>query len=272
MGSEVDKLIRLQPAATSAVLYTIGLDGHRTVCQRWSGPFTEPADLYEQVEERALRQANVLGGVHNFLLELLDAKKEQLGTEVFRVGAEGFGERSMLSEPANEGGVLAQSMRLTEAFARLQVQGSEKTLNQAHKLLEVMARRADHSENKYLEGLQAIARAHQADRQYEVEAIKATGNAQAKQLVASKLAALIPQVLAAFVGKNAGPKGPAHASALRMKEFTGTLTQEQFESILTVLRPEQQGALAALLSGVHAEIVDETAQPPEKKANGDARH
>jgi hypothetical protein len=272
MGAELDKLIRAQPTAIKATLYTIGLDGHRTVCLRVAGPFEDPADLYEQIEERALRQANTLGGIHNFMLELVDGAGAQLGTEVFRVSAEGHGDRSMLAEPANEGGVLALSMRLTQAFAQLQVQGSAKTLDSAHKLIEVMARRADHAEQKYLEGMQVIARSLSNDRAAEVEAIKATGNAQAKQLVASKLAGLIPQVLAAFVSKNAGPKGKAHASALRMKDFTGTLTSEQFESILGVLRPEQQGALAALLQGAHAEAEEEAAQPTTPKANGDARH
>jgi hypothetical protein len=272
LPGEIDKLIRSQPAATAATLFTIGLDGHRTVCLRWLGPFADQAELYEQVEERALRQANALGGMHNFMLELVDAKGEQLGTEFFRVGAEGFGERSMLAEPANEGGVLAQSMRLTEALARLQVMGSEKNMNAAHKLIDALGRRAEHSETKYLDGIQTIARALAADRASEVEAIKATGNAQAKGVIANKVAALIPQVLASFLSKNAGPQGPAHASALRMKDFTSTLTGEQFESILGVLRPEQQGALAALLSGVHAENVAETAQPTPPTGNGDARH
>lgn len=277
MGAEIEKLIRSQqPAAMSATLYTIGLDGQRTKCLRWDGPFDDHCELLEQVEERALRQANALGGVHSFCFELCDGAGTSLGCEFFRLSAEAFsGERSMLAEPANEGGVLAQSMRLTEAFARLQVQGSERSGNLMLKQLEAIARRAEHSESRYLEALQVLQRVLTGERQAEVEAIRADGNARAKVAIANRVATLLGPIASGMIAKYGGDAGPQAAIATAVQGFVSSLNQEQLEKIISVLQPEQAAAVFQLVSAVktdEAQAGATEAPPPRRKANGDARH
>lgn len=276
MAGEIESLIRVQqPAALSAALYTIGLDGQRAVCLRWQGPFPSIDDLNEAVEERALRQANALGGVHNFCFEMYDPSGASLGSEFFRVSAENFsGDRSMLSEPANEGGVLAQQMRITEALARLQVQGAEKQNNILHKMLETMGRRAENAEQRYLQGLEVFVQAITGERQAEVEAIRADGNARAKLAIANRVGTLLGPLAAGFLKKQLpGSAGAAAGASVNMQSLASSLTTEQMEAIMQALTPEQNAALFAILAPLKAEQEKhDVPEPRARKANGDATH
>ena len=277
MGQEVEALVRTQHAvAHAATLYTVGLEGTRTLCLRWQGPFADTSELIEQIEERALRQANTLGGVHNFLLELAGADGAVLGTEFFRVSAESFAGGSIVAEPANEGGLLAQLMRHTEAVFRSNIQGNDKTLSHAHRLIETANRRAEFSEQKFLEALSTMHTIMTGERQTQVELVKAEARAAATKQIGSKIAMLIPEMSAAFLSSKAGAGGPAHALALRAKSLFSTITQDQLKGILGSLDLTQQGQLIALLSGLAKEFEAEqkamkAAETAEKTANG-AQH
>lgn len=277
MAGELHSLILTQqPAAASAALYTIGLDGHRTLCLRWQGPFPSVDDLHEAVEERALRQANALGGVHNFLFELTAPDGSSLGSEVFRVAAEAFGgERSMLSEPANEGGVLAQQMRLLEAVLRVNVQLSKGTHDNLLQQNKMLATRADQSEARYLQGMEVFLGSITGQRQAEVDAIRADGNARAKLAIANRVGALLGPLAAGFLKKQLpGAAGAALGAAVNMQGLAATLSAEQMEKIMSVLSPEQNAQLFALLAPVKADEEEhEVEQAAARKVpNGDARH
>lgn len=273
MASEVEQLIRLQQrAAFGAKLYTVGLDGVRTLCLAWPGPFEDVNDLIEQVEARALRQANALGGVHAFQLELVDSAGAALGTEFFRVSAEAFSDgRSIVSEPANEGGLVAQMMRHTEAIMRTGVTGNEKTLQAAHKMLEQTSKRAEFAEGKFLDMLTVVHNLMVGERETQVELVKATARAKATEQIGAKIAGLIPQLSAAFLSGHAGPTGGAHAAALLAKDLFSSITREQLQGILGPLRPEQQAAFFSLMKVLAAEHEKDRAAESAAGANG-AQH
>ena len=277
MAGELHSLITSQqPAAAAAALYTIGLDGHRTLCLRWQGPFPSVEDLNEAVEERALRQANALGGTHNFLFELTATDGSSLGSEVFRVNAEAFtGERSMLSEPANEGGVLAQTMRLLEATMRVNVQLSKGTHDNLLQQNKMLAGRAEASEARYLSGMEVFLASITNERNAEVEAIRADGNARAKLAIANRVGALLGPLAAGFLKKQLpGAAGASLGAAANMQGLAATLTAEQMEKIMGVLSPEQNAQLFALLAPLKAEEEEHEVEPAQarKVPNGDARH
>lgn len=260
MGAELDKLIREQQVgAMAATLFTVGLDGVKTVCKRWAGPFGDPADLLEEAEERAMRQVNTLGGVQSFLFELYDGAGASLGTEVFRLSAEALsGDRSILSEPANEGGIVAQLMRHTEALAHTGVLERKETtlafrevMAQQRALIALSHQRSELAENKYLEALKLFSEVMTGERETAVELERAKGNADSKRMLAEKVSSYIPYVLASFVQK--GPaKAPAHATAIGVKNLFESLTQEQVATILTVLQPEQQRTLFSVFESAAA--------------------
>lgn len=268
MGAEVEKLVCSQQAtAFAATLYTVGLDGVRTLCLRWAGPFPDPRELIEQIEERALRQANALGGVHAFQLELSGATGDVLGTEFFRVSAESFADgRSIVSEPANEGGLVAQAMRHVEAVMKVNVQSTEYGLRSAHKLIEQATRRAEFSEEKMLGMLALVHTMISGERETQVALVRAEARGAATKQIAGKIAMLIPEISAAFLSGNAGPKGAAHAAALRAKSLFSSITKEQLSGILGHLQPEQQMGLFALMKGLAAE--NEAQQKEEASSAG----
>lgn len=249
MGSEIESLVRTQQrVAHAATLYTVGLDGVRTICLRWAGPFADTSELVDAVEDRALRQANTLGGVHAFQLELADEGGRVLGTEVFRVAAEVWKDgRPITSEPANEGGLLAQLMRFNEGIMRTHVQGSERTLGSALKLLEQANKRADFSEAKFLESLSVIHSVMTGERETQVAMVKAEARAVATKQIGNKIATLLPEVTAAFLSGNAGPSGPMHAAVLKVKNVFSSITEEQLKGILNLLSAEQQLGVFSLM-------------------------
>jgi hypothetical protein len=275
MGQEVEALVRTQQrAALGAKLYTVGLDGVRTPCLTWPGPFDDPLELVEQVEARALRQANALGGVHAFLLELVGPDGAVLGTEFFRVSAESFSDgRSIISEPANEGGMLAQMMRHNEVVIRTGVQGSEKTLQAAHKMIEQVGKRAEYAEAKFLEMLTTLHSVMTGERETQVAMVKAEARATATKQIAGKIASLIPEISAAFVKGNSGPAGAAHAAAISAKGLFSTITSEQLNGILGHLNVEQQMQLFGLMKRLSAEHEQQAAaEAAPNGGNNGAKH
>lgn len=272
MGSELEKLVQGNRGfVAAAALYTMGLTGQRTPCCRWGAPVGElpdEAELLEQVEERALRQANVLGGVHNFQLELYDGDKNPIGCEFFRVSAESFGgERSLLTEPANEGGVLAQQMRLTEAYARTHVQFTEKGFNQLTRVIDVMSRRVQQSEENSAQMMGTLYEVLIGRGETEVEVQRAKGNARTKEIMAERVMGLLPAIAAGFIHKNAGPNGAAHFAAQGADAFYSSITQEQLSVIMQALNPEQRQQLFVMIEGIAKEkAAQEAAEAAAKKA------
>lgn len=281
MGAEVENLIKNQLAgAYSAKLFMVGLDGIRTLCLRWPGPFGDPSELLEQVEERALRQANALGGVQSFLFEMYDNAGQPLGCEVFRLSAEAMGgDRSMLAEPANEGGVVAQLMRQNEALLRTQALvlkeqtvSWKENLRAALNMVEASHKRADFSEGKYLEGLQVISQVLTGESENAVALKKAEGNADAKRLIAGRVAGLLPMVASAFV-QNGPAKSPAHATLIGAKNLFTSLTQEQIQAFLALLSPDQAAQVFQMMEAVMAtEPPPPPPAPNAPKASGNAAH
>ncbi len=268
MGEEVAKLVERHAAeAAGAVLYVIGLSGHQRVCERWPAPLS-PTDLVEEVEERALRQANVLGGVHNFLFELVDAQKQVLGSEPFRVGAENYGgDRSLLSEPANEGGLVAQSMRHTEVANELLYRSTNSLLSQANKQLELLVKRSNASEDRSLQMLTVMHKMLSESGQIEAEVKKAEGNADAKRMIAGRLANLLPAIAAGIVAHKGGPNAAAHFAAHGLSGLAETLTPAQLQGIFALLNDEQRAAFYVAMEGVAKERDAKSKQPAES-SNG----
>ncbi|HKY36464.1 MAG TPA: hypothetical protein VJN18_11025 [Polyangiaceae bacterium] len=174
-----------------------------------------------------------------------------LGTEFFRVSAETWSDgRSIVSEPANEGGVLAQMMRHTEAIMRTGVTGSEKTLQAAHKMIEQTAKRAEFAEAKFLEMLTTVHTFITQERETKVAMVKAEARAEVVKQIGGKITSIIPQISAAFLSGNAGPQGPEYAAALQARELFSSITQEQLQGMLGHLNGGQQMAFFGIMKAL----------------------
>lgn len=260
MASEVEKLV-LDTAneAHRLVLSFVAQDGSRVQCQVWQGPFRDPTETYEEIEERALRQANTLGGTHVFWVEALGIGDRAIASEVFRVTAEILPSGvNASSEPANEGGHYAQMMRHNEGYFRNSIasqrevtQGFKMLQTQTLQVLSTLTNRLNSVETRYGEQMMQVSQVIAGEREAEREALAETNRQAFRADMAKRATALLPEAIAAITGKR--PEGAAAAAALSVKGLFATLTEKQVGTILAVLQPEQQAALLGLLKRLAAE-------------------
>ena len=234
-------------------LVVLDFEGNRTPCGTYRGA---PADVLDEVEARALQQSNVLGGVNNFELQAIDPDGQVLGTEVFRVAAEGQGTGAAFTEPANEGGFMSQLMRHKEAETRLHIDGTAKLFSQMSRTMDQLAKRAQWAEAQHLQGLEAIQAAVLSERQHEIELVKVQGKAQAMNALASKVSGLLPDVAAGILGK---VRDKSAAAALLARDLLESIDNEQFQVILGTLNPEQQTKILKLMQDLAKEAESEGA-------------
>ena len=268
-ASEVERLLATHGEDADRIVLTYtASDGTRVPCQRWEAPI-DPVEALEQIEERALRQANTLGGSHVFWCELFDKNGRPIASEVFRVTAElmPLGASSS-AEPANEGGHLAQMMRHNEGHFRLAIQSSRETAqiqsklqDQALKMTTALANRLEAVESRYAKAMETVSVIITGEREAEIEAAKAAASAKLKADFGSRIMGLLPEAVAAIAGRK--PEGAAAAAAIGAKGLFSSLNQEQLVAIMGVLKPEQQAAVMGLMKRLAAEEEAHSAPPDE---------
>ena len=248
MGQELEKLIGRTVAWRKLTLYALAQNLTRQTLQTWEAPIEQP-DLLEQIEERALRQANVLGGSHAFLVESLNADGQVLGSEVFRCSAETFPNGvSIAHEPANEGGLLAQLMRHNEAQTRTGVLSFEKTSNATLRALEALAKHTAQMEERYGGLLTRMQEVVLGEHQTRVELAREESSAKTKHMFAERLAGILPEVIGSITGKVSNT--PGAAAAVKAKAAFETLRADQLETIMGCLDMEQKIAIMGLLKSL----------------------
>lgn len=249
MGVELEKMVTgVAEAWRKVTLYALAQNLSRQTLQSWQPPI-EQRELLEQIEERALRQANVLGGSHAFLVETFDAGDKVLASEVFRVSAEVLPNGvSIAHEPANEGGLLAQLMRHNEAQTRTGVLAFEKTSNATLRALEALAKNTQSTEQRYADLLGRMQDLVLGEHQMRVELAKEEGHQKLKHLFAERVAGILPEVIGTVTGKLSGT--PGAAAAVKAKAAFDTLRPEQLNTILGVLDMEQKIAVMGLLKSL----------------------
>lgn len=266
MGAlEIDRLLAKHgEVAYSARLCVLTVDGARVPCDSWAGPFSDEAkrlELLEDVEERALRQANLLGGSHAFWLELFDHEKVPLGTEVFRVSAEATPDgKSLASEPANLPGITAQMMRQNENLHRVVLSHFRDESDRHRAEIQDARARQAQLEDKVFKGIEIVQEALLGEREHQLAIVKANARADLQKELMGSIKGLLPEVAAGVIHKQAG--APAAAAAVGIKGLIDTLTPEQFEGIAALLKPEQQILLVQAMRRI-AEA-DATAKAQEK--------
>lgn len=234
-------------------LYALSADHTRVLLESWEAPF-DPVDQAEAIEERALRQANTLGGNHAFFLGATTKSGKALGSEIFRVSAEALpGSAGIVStEPPNEVGHYSQMMRHNEAMFRSTVMGFDKLLRHSIASQEVSAKRADMSEERYLKGLEVISAVVTQEHESKVALLKAENRSAIQKQFASKIAGLLPTVAAAFTEKQA-PGGKMAAAVVGARGFFESINAEQMQQILGLLNDGQKATLFDFLRRISDE-------------------
>lgn len=254
-GTESDELVRKWYAAEEAAAYrlcTVGLDGSQTPIDVWPREIGD-VEIVERIEERAARHANTLGGTHAFLLQVLEEDgKSVLASHAFRVGAEALpGTGALLSEPANAGGVLAQTQRHQEAIMQSTVIAWDKMGRVANQMIERADRRAARSEAAYMRVVELHQELIERSEERKEASKRADRMLEIKADSAKKLTALAPVILESIVQKKA-PEGLDRASAHTARTLFESMTQEQLQGVLSSLDTEQQQIVIHLLKRLAA--------------------
>lgn len=225
-------------------LSSIGLDGTQTALDVWPKQIAPPQEITEMMEERAAAHANALGGTHAFVLQALDADGNGvLASQAFRVGAEALPGAGVLpSEPANAGGVLAQTLRHNEAIMSSAVIAWDKLGRTATGMIERADRRAARSEDAYMQVVELHHELIERKDERQAQSRRDDKMLAIKESSAKKLMAMLPVVFESVVLKKA-PEGLDRAAAHTTREFWESLKENQLIDILKALDPEQQGVL-----------------------------
>jgi hypothetical protein len=243
MGSnEVMVVLREQgPVCAGVALYHLAADSSRVLCQRWTGPIDDVrrAEVLEQIEERALRQCNVLGGSHAFYVEAYDNARQVLMSEVFRVTAEALvGANALATEPPNDIGQRAQQMRHQEKMHQLYIDAIRAAVAASGDTVQRQQAVIAQYDQDRMAWLTLSRESIHQNQQHELELRKVEANAAKWKGFLEQLQQIAPEVMAMVRHKKIGDV--AGAAAIGMRGFLETLKPDQVETIIKVLDGPQQ--------------------------------
>jgi hypothetical protein len=226
------------------------------------------AQLISEIESYSRDDAEGVGGRQRYIVfahrgegsEPLRFPFPMYGSD--KVGEEEAGYiEGFESEGANAQGLVSQLMRHNEIMMRANIGSMGTILNVQNRML---ARLGDLCENlmgsKY-EALElkeeVISQKHERD--IEVRMLTGKENLQNQAIEGIKM--LIPVVMNKIAGKQI--IAATDPTSLMIKGLAESLTPEQFQALLRILRPEQQAVLIEMVQATQSEP-----KPPTAPANG----
>lgn len=269
----LERVIRSETPAQRVVLVLIGAKGTQGSAL-FTLPVPEPRRFAEddaidavvgEVLQTAQQDANGWGGVNRYMLIATYADGSTSRSSVFRVSSTELSEDdSAGSEPATATGALAQSMRLTEIFAR---QLTTLASSVAHHQAETIARQAETiagNDRRAVRQLELTEELLSNNHQRAIEMKREETKANFKAKAAEKFLPLV-QVAGARLLTNG--KIPPIVGQDVLASFLKGIRPEQMARIWEVLEPEQAAKLIELTK--HLDLGDE---PAAQKGEPRERH
>lgn len=231
-------------------LLLVNVEGSTTYCDAWAASLGFD-ELRDQVEDKAARVAAMGATVCNFMVRAegakrIDGTREDLGFESFRVSSQiAKTSGAMLSEPANEAGLLAQLMRHNETNLKTTF-GLQGLMFQAQteELRRMREQLAVHDERR-VELFSLVESMTTEKARRELEERKAEHNQQLKEKALNSLLPLLTIAADSIMGK-VHPEGAMLTAANMAKDLFGTLKQPQIIEMLKHLEPEQSAQVIRL--------------------------
>lgn len=244
---------KIGEGAAAFALYCVLPEGTQSLMDRFPvkmGFF----ELRDRVEERCERHARLGSTVGTFAVEAIDEGGKSLGFEVFRVSANVPGSKVVLSEPANEVGLLAQLMRHNEFHQRTMASTTATILDWQAKMLDEAKKEAQGANDmrlKMFEVMEALAdKRHERDLAREEQSSRLKLKQDALEKVMS-----LGSLVAGHIAPQLAPPEKAQefglaVAAIRIFE---TLTPDQLRAILGLLGPEQQALVLRAMQTMAAQ-------------------
>lgn len=242
------------------VLYAISAERERIKLDQWpAGDDVE--ELRDLIEARASSHAQMGPTVCDFWLDAFE-KKESMGCVVFRVAAEAPGlAKTLVSEPANEAGLVSLSMRHAEASVRALLTMSARTFEAQQRQIESASLRATKGDESRLAMLEMLETAAQHKHQGEMERLQVEHTMRLKESALEKMALLAPVLGNALTKRT--PGGQEAAAIYAARTLFSSIRPEQLRAMLSPLDAAQQTLALSLFRTMAEEA--ERADSGDKK-------
>ena len=218
-------------------------------------------EIVREVIETVTTETENLGGVQKFACySFFDKSEEPVNRHVLRVAAESNPgeEKSLDSEGPDNAGLVSQSMRHTEAFARLATAGSTAQVNTLLKMVEKQGAMIDALMTDKLENMKIVNELldKRMERELEMEKVKTREKAIEAGIESAKL--LAPVILNKVVGKKLLPEADNGLAKLGYQFFKSiSASPEQLAKIVGSLNQQQQIALMELIESFERAAAEE---------------
>lgn len=273
----LERVIRCEKPPTRVVLVLVGAKGTQgsdlyTLNITDARRYAEDDEIDAAVGvilKTAQDDANGWGGVNKYVLHALYADGTRARSSVFRVRGLGDedGADEAGSEPATSQGALAQSMRLTETFARALVTLASSTAShQAETIARISEENSNHRKHAVRQielTEQLLTNTHQRDLEMKREDRKG-------ELALKALERAMPFVQIAGAKLLTNGKIPAVAGQDVLTSFLRRLRPEQLERMWQILDADQATQLLELSKNLVADATPtpEPAKAPPEPAKG----
>lgn len=209
----------------------------------WIGSFV--ADVESHVE----MDAGGLGGTQAYCILAFRAKEpdKATGRHTFRITVdEDVNDEPLNTEGPNKTGLVAQSMRHTEAMMRYSTVAIGQVIANQSRTIERLSAENEALLKQHARTFEVLEELQSHKHEREIEIRKAEFKEQVTRDMVNKAGLLLPSLVNRVVGKRLLPERttPLEES---IKQFMSSLTEDQMMTLAGVLTPEQQIALGSVV-------------------------
>lgn len=195
----------------------------------------------------------IRSGQQRFAVVIRDIKETIIRRNIIRVDTTIAGGTSFSSEPATMAGITKQLMRHNEALMKGTAQGYAHIVEHLTKQLDVAYARIEQLEKNHLKVTQLSEEISSAQTERDLLIEKQRADHERKKSIVAKLSLLIPVIIAKMSGK------PLQSTIdPTIQEFARSIDSDQLAKLTSILKPEQQLALATVLEMVAQDEETET--------------
>jgi hypothetical protein len=200
-----------------------------------------------EIETSAHTDAGGLGGPQKYMVYAFFSESESKPLARFpflehATDSESEDDGELESEPPTTRGLTSQLMRHNEALMRTSVMGFSQMMGTLQRQLAKQADVIEKLVNEKFETLDTIEELLTKKQERDIEAKSATMKQDLMEEAGKKLLLLAPMVVNKLVGKTVLPQKSTPRDEI-LRNFLGSLNQDQLMAMSGILSPEQQAAI-----------------------------
>jgi hypothetical protein len=206
---------------------------------------TDNVDSFvDEIQSRAQSDASGIGGVQRYELHVITKDKRIGARFAFRVRGDDEDMDGVAGdEAANQRGLLTQLMRHNEQQNRTMVNSVGAVIAMLQRTNERLEDENQMLREERRKNWDLIDAAKGRDHERELELLDAHRKGEREDMMFQKINTLFPVILNRLTGKEMMPVEDKNL----LMSFVDTLNEEQFQKILSTLKPEQQILLLTVI-------------------------